>query len=182
MNNVPDDYTGKIIKYNNDGTKSTEHNYINGKKNGKACCWDKNGETLECYYKNDVKHGIYLCKYSNGAKKYECEFINGRMEGPEYLYNIDGTLKLENQYSKGLIVSRHEFLQNYIDKIDEVYVEYYINGIEKLRYYKFKSKLHGKYIERNYLGEITNKFNYNNGIKIKLIKKTKTRTCNYFKY
>lgn len=121
-------------KYNKEGKKIFEANYVNGELHGKVLAFFDNGQTkeivfydmgkkeglhqrfyingvplLEQYYANNKEHGIGKKHYPNGALKSEYEYENGIKQGIQKDYDKDGLLQYETIYKDGKKVSRKEF-------------------------------------------------------------------------
>ena len=85
-------YTGKSIKYYENGKKESEYNYKDGKEDGLVVNWHDNGEKWqEINYKDGTQDGLYVSWHKNGQKKQERNFKDGEeVEGSRKYWNSKG--------------------------------------------------------------------------------------------
>ena len=70
----------KEVTYFNNKGKESEVNYKNGKVNGWARMWYKNGNLhLEATYKDDKPHGVRTAYHENGQVFCRAEYKNGKL-------------------------------------------------------------------------------------------------------
>ncbi|MCK5478054.1 MAG: hypothetical protein KAI44_03985, partial [Methylococcales bacterium] len=55
-------------------------------------------QIIEKYYKNGVKHGLWIDWHENGQVKVEGNFINGKREGLVTIWNKEGEKVSETMY------------------------------------------------------------------------------------
>ena len=94
----------KEIWYWKNKNKGYEHNYKNGKSDGKQYgWWWGNGKFM---YKFNYKNGKFDEKqhgwYENGNKKYEDNYKNGEQDGKQYWWSNNGELYCEENYKNGI--------------------------------------------------------------------------------
>jgi antitoxin component YwqK of YwqJK toxin-antitoxin module len=114
---------GKIVLYYENGQKSKEINYKNGKLNGSTTFWHKNGQksflvyyinnkidgkrvvlnkdgfkTYEESYKNGELHGKSICWHENGQKWFEIMYQNGKQVGRAVFWNPDGSIAHKSDF------------------------------------------------------------------------------------
>jgi len=90
--------------YSDSGKLNLSINYYQGKKNGFRTTFLKT-ETIEEYFKNDVKDSITYHLYPNGKIKSKVKFVNGREEGLETEYSPDGIIITLNDYKHGYVIN-----------------------------------------------------------------------------
>jgi len=67
--------------------------------NGNYINFNENGaKNYECEYINDMKHGKEIIYYKNGNKKEECDYICDKKHGKEIMYYENGNKKEECDY------------------------------------------------------------------------------------
>lgn len=76
-------FTGKIVLMENNGKKSIEWNYANGKLHGKVTCW-----------------------FDNGVKDFESNYVNGVMHGKAQSWYLSGDIRSDNLYVNGKSVPK----------------------------------------------------------------------------
>ena len=136
---------GIWILYHENGNKSQECNYTNGKKEGKFIAYHENGnKSEESTYFNGKEEGIFKLYYESGKIKQESTYldgqfngqsktfhengnlrtlgvyINGKVEGDYKWYREDGTLETLSDYRNGISLSQINFDRsgNKIEKED----------------------------------------------------------------
>ena len=132
-------YNGKIIKnteWNSNGTIKSSFEYADGKiKDGEYLITDDKGnkinketfyegnKTEEFFFKDGDKTGKMIKWYNNNNKKFESEYVDGKIDGEFKLYDENGQLMSTGNYSKGLKEGKFSFYND--GKI--VCEEYYKN-------------------------------------------------------
>ena len=102
MWNLPLDYTGKWIRWYDNGTTQCEGEYKNGKKEGKWIGWYKGGNKwFEGAYKDGELEGEWIGWYWTSSKKYEGKFKDGKKEGEWIEWYESGIEKEEKRYKNG---------------------------------------------------------------------------------
>ena len=89
-------------------------------------CWDENGILREeCYYYQNLKHGKYTDRYSDGQLWEENYYEHGLLQGPRTLWYGCGSILIKSNYVN--------------DCVHGIYIRYYSDGnIDELDYF-----LHG---------------------------------------
>jgi len=98
-------FTGKYVRYSDNGQKSYETNYKNGKENGLETLWYKNGQkSYEVNYKNSNKEGLMTGWHENGQKSYEGNFKNDNNVGLHTWWDKEGNVTISETYKDGKLV------------------------------------------------------------------------------
>jgi len=167
-----------ITKYDENGQKESEGNYINGKKNGNWTFWHENGQKeSEGNYINGKKNGNWTYWNEKGQIYREKNYKDGKKDGgqtfwsnssdPSYVWSVgnykDGKLdgKSSSWHKNGKMRSEH----NYTDgKLDGKFTYWHKNGQKELER-NFKDAIRiGKVTEWNENGKKRWEGNYSNGI------------------
>ena len=99
--------------YYSDGTLAVESFFDNGKREGKACYYSKEGLLVkESNYKQGLLDGVQKY-FQNGILASEFEMKEGKFDGKILLYHPDGTVRREVNMKEG---KRHG-----IDSLWDVY-------------------------------------------------------------
>lgn len=161
-------FTGKFIDLNSKGEKMSEHNYINGKLEGKAiqCRTTYNHPVpfveYETFYKNDKLHGKYL-RYDITDEIYvriEANYKNGILHG-HYIERLSPNLKSKegdyvNGEQDGKWISYSNEVSTGIESIqyfklgrrDSISVWFFPNAKPRIiEHYNKREQLHGLYQE-----------------------------------
>lgn len=168
---------GKWLTFDKDGKKISETNYKNGKKEGvqegKAYISGYDKCTYVNHYKNDKPLGSWktTCRnrviidreykseedytekvfFKNGQLKLLKSKKDGKKDGWQKEYDIDGVLLNDYQYQEGILIVRKE---------------YYETGKPKLVVHRnLNDEKHGEYIEYSETNKLVKKGNYSNGYK-----------------
>jgi antitoxin component YwqK of YwqJK toxin-antitoxin module len=99
--------------YSDSGRVTVIINYQNGKKNGFRITYLKN-ESIEEYFKNDVKDSTTYHLYKDGRIKSKVNFKNGREEGQGIEYSPDGNITALIEYKRGYVINT-EYINRYRD-------------------------------------------------------------------
>lgn len=140
----------KVLETFPDGSKSMEHNFMNGVDDGPFKRWYPNGKlSIEGNYVNGKEHGTWKYWYTNGKVSKEVTFDLGERHGMEKEWYDNGKPEMELgwhhglrhgervwYYENGLVLSRVPFLYGdehgegryYNDKGDLELVRYYRMG------------------------------------------------------
>jgi antitoxin component YwqK of YwqJK toxin-antitoxin module len=95
-------YTGKKIGWHENGTKSLEGEYKDGKEEGTWIFWHKNGTKYsEREYKEGKEEGKMIIWRKNGNKFLEGEYKEGKEEGKMIIWHKNGDKFLEGEYKEG---------------------------------------------------------------------------------
>ena len=120
--------------------------------NEKKYCFETDGQNI-VFLPNEANSytGDYLCKYENGQKEKEGQYIDGKLIGKLTAWYESGQKKSEENYKNG--------------KLDGKSTWWNKRG-QKIRQKEYKSgKLDGKLIEWfQFNGEIKREENYKNGM------------------
>jgi antitoxin component YwqK of YwqJK toxin-antitoxin module len=93
------------------GIKVIECNYLEKLLFGRYQSWYDNGKKEKDIFfkiidKNNINHGKYEVRYSNGNKKQSCYYNNGTLEGRYELWYKKGIKQIECYYSKGELIGK----------------------------------------------------------------------------
>ena len=103
-------YSGKAVKYLENGQKELEGNYKDGKKEGIETEWYENGQKKsEGTYKNGKDDGLYTKWYENGQKKSELNYKDGKQDGLWNFWFENGQKGYEGTYKNGEEISVKEW-------------------------------------------------------------------------
>ena len=85
-------YTGKVFGFHENGKKSLEKNYKDGKWDGLNTIWYSNGQKMsERNLKDGKEDGLWIAWHPNGQKKKEETFKDGEpVEDSEKFWNSKG--------------------------------------------------------------------------------------------
>jgi antitoxin component YwqK of YwqJK toxin-antitoxin module len=113
---------GDYSVYWENGTLGSKVKYVNGKKEGLAQDWDKNGKpTNHCTYKNGLKDGEEVILYTNGKIHWKGLYKEGLKEGDWFYYYENGNLHEKAFYKEGSLYGiRERYFENgqFSDKLD----------------------------------------------------------------
>ena len=98
-------FTGKYVEYYENGQKSYETNYKNGKQDGLWTGWHENGQKeSELNFRNGKKDGLWTEWYKNGQKKSEINFKNEMKNGLSTGWDKEGSVTKTETYKDGKLV------------------------------------------------------------------------------
>jgi antitoxin component YwqK of YwqJK toxin-antitoxin module len=132
-------YTGKWIYWHDNGQKSSEGNYIDGKRSGHWIYWHDNGQkSSEGNYIDGKRSGHWINWHDNGQKSSEGDYIDGNGEGHWIYWHNNGQKSGECDYINGKKSAHWIYWHNngqksiegdYIDgKISGRWIYWYDNG------------------------------------------------------
>lgn len=100
---IPKDYTGFVVRYFDDGIKSREGFFLNGKLNGFWTYYSKRDETKtnEGYFKDGKRVGKWFNFHKNGKQSYSITYFDGRQTGTYVRYNESGGTIIEGELING---------------------------------------------------------------------------------
>ena len=137
--NIP--YSGKAVEWWEDGKKSSEATFKDGRLDGKEIVWRANGQK-KWYrtYKDGIKDGKWAWWYSNGQKKKEGNYKNGKEDGKKTFWyengqkQVEGTFKNEIKDGKWTYWyenGQKERKETYKNGEKKRWTEWYENGQKK---------------------------------------------------
>jgi antitoxin component YwqK of YwqJK toxin-antitoxin module len=95
-------YTGKTFVLHENGQKSGEANYKDGKADGLGVSWYKNGQkSSETNMKDGKLDGLFFGWHEGGQKKVEGNFKDGKLDGLAIGWYKNGQKKSEENYKDG---------------------------------------------------------------------------------
>ncbi len=96
---------GDWVYFDEDGRKSAETTYKNGKREGVSTEWHDNGQKLrEGTWQNGKVDGVLTEWYANGQKKTEWAFKDGKGEGVWTYWDDKGNVTKTETYKNGKLV------------------------------------------------------------------------------
>jgi len=99
-------FTGRLVKKYENGQKTVEEHYKDGKLDGLYTYWYKNGQKMfEVVFKNEMYEGLFTYWYKNGQKKEEGKYKNGMKEGVWTEWYENGQKEWEGNYKNGRLVN-----------------------------------------------------------------------------
>ncbi len=151
--------------YSDSGKLNLCINYKLGKKNGFRTTYLKT-ETIEEYFKNDVKDSTSYHLYPNGKIKSKVNFINGREEGLGIEYSPDGSITTLIDYKRGYVINT-EKINRFRDGLEHgVWKTFYGNERIKTEGVYNYGKKDGYFKEYDNKGNLTSILKYENDILI----------------
>ena len=98
---------GKVVDYYLNGRKAYERNMKNGLKDGLQVEYSYEGEKREEIYNMGVLE-VIIEYYPNNLKKSECVYnLEGKKNGIELVYNLDGSINERILWENGEIIRRN---------------------------------------------------------------------------
>jgi antitoxin component YwqK of YwqJK toxin-antitoxin module len=95
-------YTGKSFLFHENGKKSGEINYKDGKIDGLWVFWHKNGhKSQEINWKDGKKEGLQAGWHANGQKRNEVNWKDGKHDGLQLSWHKNGQKESELNYKDG---------------------------------------------------------------------------------
>ena len=95
-------YTGKTYALHQNGQKSEEGNYKDGKRDGLWTSWHENGKKKkEGNYKDGKRDGLWTSWYDNEQKKKEGNYKDGTDDGLWTIWHENGQKGFEGNYKDG---------------------------------------------------------------------------------
>jgi uncharacterized protein len=95
-------YTGNSVGYHENGQKSIQCSFVDGKRHNSYQEWFENGQIKkDCTYSNGVLVGSYHEYYESGQIKTGGEFVEGLLNGDYHEFWGGGKKKYVGQYSMG---------------------------------------------------------------------------------
>lgn len=103
---VNDVYSGPFYKFNNRGQLEESGSYINNMLDGRYAKIKFGRTTEEIHYKMNQYHGLYRTFFNNSDRvQKEQNFKDNKLHGMYRVYNEEGLITLEAEYSNGEKVS-----------------------------------------------------------------------------
>lgn len=94
---------GVHVTYFKNGQKETEVNYLKGKMQGNWISYYENGDTsMIMPIKSDVKNGVIKEFYLGNRLKRTGAWVDNYEDGPEELFNENGSLQMKGYYRLGV--------------------------------------------------------------------------------
>lgn len=150
-----DTRTGQFTYYYENGEKSSEGEYVDGKKDGKWTYWYKDGQVKsEGTFEKDEEEGEWTRYHRNGALKYKRVYKDGSANGDFTSFYDNGDKEETYNYNKG--------------KLDGEFIEYYDNSGNKVneKGSYAKDSLHGTYEHYWRNGNLAEKGEYEDNKKV----------------
>ena len=98
--------TGIVYAYWDDGQKSFQGSFKDGKESGLHTSWHRNGQKQwEATYKNGQLDGLETQYYENGQKELEVTYKDGKEDGPRTQYYENGQKESEVTVKEGEILN-----------------------------------------------------------------------------
>lgn len=96
--------TGKIKKYQEDGSYQSIVNYKNGYPDGLATYFAKEGKLKErVYYKQGIKNGMDKIYYENRTIHQLLNYRDGVLDGQQEFYTPEGKILGRADYNRGIL-------------------------------------------------------------------------------
>ncbi len=95
-------YTGNSVGYHENGQKSIQCSFVDGKRHNSYQEWFENGQLKkDCTYSNGVLVGSYREYYESGQIKTDGVYVEGLMNGDYHEFWENGSKKFVGNYSMG---------------------------------------------------------------------------------
>ena len=108
LNDKP--YTGKTVKYHENGQKEYEGDLKDGKEHGTVKRWYESGKKRsETSFKEGRLHGTVTVWYENGNKEWQGVYKDGEQHGTETKWYESGKKSREEIYTDGRKVAEKEW-------------------------------------------------------------------------
>jgi len=134
-------------EYWDNGQKSSEENYKDGKKDGVWTQWFENGQKeSEENFKNGKEEGLNTSWYENGQKMYEVNYKDGKQNGVCLWSHENGQKRFERTFKD--------------DKLDGIYIVWNENGQKRFQRILKDGKKEGHWIEWYENGQKKSEGNY----------------------
>jgi antitoxin component YwqK of YwqJK toxin-antitoxin module len=92
-------YTGKYVKWHENGQKRFEWNYVDGKLEGLSTYWYENGQKrFEGNYVDGKEEGLVTGWDENGQKIREGNYVDGKLDGLSTVWDENGQKVYEGNY------------------------------------------------------------------------------------
>ena len=133
-------YTGNSVGYHENGQKSIQCSFVDGKRHNSYQEWFENGQLKkDCTYSNGVLVGSYREYYESGQIKTDGVYVEGLMNGDYHEFWENGSKKFVGNYSMGkkngehLSINEDEIifkLETFLDdSLHGKRVNYWENGV-----------------------------------------------------
>ena len=108
LDNSP--FTGDFIDHHDNGNKSLEGKFLNGKQEGVWAYYHKNGNRFRTgKYLNGRANGQWVIWRMDGSKWSEKNYVNGQLNGIETRWHPNGQKQSETEWGGGKILSKKEW-------------------------------------------------------------------------
>ena len=102
LNGSDTPYTGKSLKWHENGQQRAEGNFKDGKRDGLWGYWSKNGQKKkEVNFKDGLKNGLAIGWYDNGQKSQEGNYKDGTDDGLWTIWHENGQKGFEGNFKDG---------------------------------------------------------------------------------
>lgn len=167
---------GEVTEYDPSGGKISVTNYKNGKKDGDAELFHRNGRTaIRLAFKDDLREGPSCQYYPTGQLYKEVEFVKDQKDGKEKTYFEDGRMNSIYPYKNGKLEGKAEHWNESGTLIFQAeykegnqhgrFMKYYDTGKPRLEQYYVDGKLDGVKKSYDQDGKII-ETHYENGVKV----------------
>ncbi|MBA4302624.1 MAG: hypothetical protein C0424_00195 [Sphingobacteriaceae bacterium] len=97
-----ENFTGLKVSYDEQGLKTSEIAFVNGKAEGKINRFHANGQLSETgYYLEGQKHGSWSSYSETGKLMSTAHFYKGNKDGEWLVWDTDGNLRYKLTYKNG---------------------------------------------------------------------------------
>lgn len=110
---------GHWVTYGRNGLKTSEADYVNGEKDGRAYEYDSFGHvTLVETYRNGILDGLFLQYHDSESKNAQPKlyvrsfYRDGQKEGSEIVYEVNGAILHKRRYKAGLMMTDTSYVGN----------------------------------------------------------------------
>ena len=140
-----------VKNYHRNGKLMAEGKYTDQKKDSTWLYYNESDGSLslEEYYQNTVKEGVWKTFYPEGQVAEEVIYIHDRKDGPWTQYFTDGKVKLKAAYVN--------------DQIEGQYIVYHLNGMVEVSGFFQNSFKNGTWVYFNDKGDMEKREEYQSG-------------------
>jgi len=110
-------FNGDFIDHHDNGKKSVEGKFLNGKQEGVWTYFHKNGSRFRTgKYLDGRANGQWVIWRMDGSKWSEKNYVNGQLNGIEIRWHANGKKQSETQWGGGKVLSKKEWDESGVSK------------------------------------------------------------------
>ena len=103
-------FNGEFIDHHDNGNKSVEGKFLNGKQEGVWTYFHKNGSRFRTgKYLDGRANGQWIIWRMDGTKWSEKNYVNGQLNGVEIRWHANGKKQSETDWNGGKVLSKKEW-------------------------------------------------------------------------
>ena len=110
-------FNGDFVDHHDNGEKSVEGKFLNGKQEGVWTYFHKNGSRFRTgKYVDGRANGQWVIWRMDGSKWSEKKYVNGQLNGIETRWHVNGKKQSETEWGGGKILSKKEWDESGVSK------------------------------------------------------------------